>query len=463
LEHVTVTRFQAPAWLCALATLAAATPSPARALTRLLALEAVGDFTSTTMTGGPRVRIARLGGTLLAHARLVPGNAIYLGAGYERSFFREAIQDESDGVHVVLGDRLSLGGRAALRLEGRFTQQLNSALEGGTSGASIFSASLGLSIYAFGGAPRDQDIDGVADARDRCPGTPTGATVDAVGCPTDTDTDGVFDGLDACAGTAPGARVDARGCPSDSDLDGILDGIDLCPDTPAGATVDPSGCPTDGDGDGVFDGLDQCADTPAGATVDARGCPADADGDAVLDGIDQCPGTPVGAEVDARGCTVERDSDGDGVLDSADRCPRTRPGQEVDGVGCPILFRIEAGQRQPLVLRGVNFETGRSTLTQDSHATLNEVAASLVANPEVRIEIAGHTDATGSRQLNMRLSLARAQAVRAYLAQQGVAPDRMVARGYGPDRPIAPNATAAGRAENRRVELHPLDDSRTNQ
>ncbi len=56
----------------------------------------------------------------------------------------------------------------------------------------------------------------------------------------------------------------------------------------------------------------------------------------------------------------------------------------------------------------------------------------------------------------MRLSLARAQAVRAFLAQQGVDPSRMVAEGYGPDRPIAPNTTRAGRAENRRVELSPL-------
>ena len=108
------------------------------------------------------------------------------------------------------------------------------------------------------------------------------------------------------------------------------------------------------------------------------------------------------------------------------------------------------------MLRGVNFETGRSTLTADSYATLDEVAASLLAHPQVRIEIAGHTDASGSRALNQRLSLARAMAVRAYLAQKGVSPDRMVARGYGPDRPVATNQTAAGRAENRRVEINLL-------
>jgi OOP family OmpA-OmpF porin len=122
-----------------------------------------------------------------------------------------------------------------------------------------------------------------------------------------------------------------------------------------------------------------------------------------------------------------------------------------------LLFQVEQGVVRPLILRGVNFATGRSALTQDSYAILDEVAASLLGNPEVRVEIAGHTDITGSRSLNMRLSLERAQAVKAYLAQKGVEPSRMVGQGYGPDEPIATNATAAGRAQNRRVELRRLD------
>jgi outer membrane protein OmpA-like peptidoglycan-associated protein len=80
-----------------------------------------------------------------------------------------------------------------------------------------------------------------------------------------------------------------------------------------------------------------------------------------------------------------------------------------------------------------------------------------VANPDVRIEIAGYTDNTGRLALNMSLSQARAQAVRAYLASRGVAPARMVARGFGPNDPVAPNTTPQGRAQNRRVELHKLN------
>ena len=104
----------------------------------------------------------------------------------------------------------------------------------------------------------------------------------------------------------------------------------------------------------------------------------------------------------------------------------------------------------------MNFETGRSALTRDSYMVLDAVAASLLANPEIRIEIAGYTDSTGTKFSNLRLSQSRAVAVRFYLARKGVTPARMAAKGYGASGYIAPNGTAAGRAQNRRVELHKL-------
>jgi OOP family OmpA-OmpF porin len=158
---------------------------------------------------------------------------------------------------------------------------------------------------------------------------------------------------------------------------------------------------------------------------------------------------------------VELDSDGDGVPDGSDRCPNTASGQEVDEVGCPILFVVEEGVARPLVLRGVNFQTNRSALTPASFAILNEVAASLLAHPDVRIEIGGHTDNTGRASYNQRLSERRALAVKAYLARRGVSPSRMVAVGYGEDSPIATNATPDGRAMNRRVELRLLEGGPT--
>ncbi|PYO77718.1 MAG: hypothetical protein DMD67_06170 [Gemmatimonadetes bacterium] len=153
------------------------------------------------------------------------------------------------------------------------------------------------------------------------------------------------------------------------------------------------------------------------------------------------------------GCQRFKDSDGDGVDDSKDKCPGTAPGTRVDAVGCPILFTPE---RAPVILRGVIFETGKSALKPESFTVLDIVAQSLNANPDIRIEVAGYTDNTGSAAGNLRLSQARADAVRTYLASKGVTPDRMIAKGYGAASPIATNATSAGRQQNRRVELHQL-------
>jgi OmpA-OmpF porin, OOP family len=266
----------------------------------------------------------------------------------------------------------------------------------------------------------------------------------------DIDADGVPDTRDACPRTPTGAIVDRRGCPADSDGDGHLDGLDRCPNTPPGVVTEASGCPVDSDRDGVYDGADQCPNSPPGSAVDARGCPLDADGDGVSDADDRCPGTPPHATVNASGCPVSSDEDGDGVDDARDRCPGTSAGTPVDTLGCQVLF---AREREALVLQGVNFESGNARLLPTSHTVLDQVGASLLAHPEVRIEIAGYTDNTGSARTNTRLSAERARAVQAYLQQRGVAAERMRAAGFGPADPVASNATPAGRARNRRVEL----------
>jgi outer membrane protein OmpA-like peptidoglycan-associated protein len=421
-----------------------------------LAVEARGDFTRADgAADARRTDVTRIGGTLFAYVPPMAVGRFYLGAGYTRSKYRGALDADNDGGHIVLGDLLSIGGRAALRLEGRLDYIPSSKTVDPTARAIDFGAAVGLSIFAFGGPPRDSDGDGVHDGNDQCPDTPLGVVVDQVGCPVDTDVDGVPDGPDRCPGTPAGAVVDTSGCPLDTDADGVSDGIDVCPNTPAGAIVDEFGCPLDTDTDGVFDGLDRCPNTPPGAIVEANGCPLDTDADGVPDGLDQCPNTPDGVQVNAEGCAL--DSDGDGVHDGLDQCPSTPPNTEVDAVGCQAVVE-EAVPRAPLILQGVSFETGRSALTTASYATLDEIAASLLAYPEVRVEISGHTDNTGSRTTNVRLSRERAQAVRAYLAQRGVPPSRMEVLGAGPDRPIATNATPEGRAQNRRVELRRIDE-----
>jgi outer membrane protein OmpA-like peptidoglycan-associated protein len=110
-----------------------------------------------------------------------------------------------------------------------------------------------------------------------------------------------------------------------------------------------------------------------------------------------------------------------------------------------------------VTLRGVNFELGKAVLLPISQDILQDVARSLVTNPTVRVEVAGHTDSTGSRAVNERLSLERAESVKAFLVENGVAGDRMEVQGYASTQPVASNRTASGRAQNRRVELRRID------
>ena len=250
-------------------------------------------------------------------------------------------------------------------------------------------------------------------------------------------TDDLFSlGLQVPFGTATPKWVD-------SDGDGVEDGSDNCPNTPAGAPVDAFGCELDSDGDGVKDSMDQCPGTPRGVRVDANGCPNDSDGDGVTDDKDQCPGTPAGQPVDANGC--ELDDDGDGVVNRLDECPGTPAGVQVDIKGCEIKEEIR--------LEGVNFETNSDRLLPGAERILNDAAATLKKNPTIEVEVAGHTDSDGSAAYNESLSARRAQTVHDYLADAGIAVNRMSVRGYGEAQPIADNSTAAGKAQNRRVVL----------
>lgn len=372
------------------------------------------------------------------------------GVGLENTDIQGGF-DETDGsLNLGAGLRWFAGDSFGFRLDARWiTTEVGSTL---AARQDNLEATAGI-LWTFGGQPpTDTDGDGVPDRRDNCPGTPAGAVVDLEGCPVDSDGDGVPDGIDRCPETPAGIQVDSGGCSKDSDGDGVFDGPDKCPGTPGGATVDSSGCPKDSDGDGVFDGLDRCPDTPRGASVDGSGCPKDGDGDGVFDGLDNCPNTVRGATVDGHGCA--KDSDADGVYDGLDKCPDTPRGTKVDENGCQLLFEPE---RQTLILEGVNFEVDSDELTSQAQAILDRVAMSLKQWPEIRVEVGGHTDSSGSDAYNLKLSQRRAESVRAYLGRKGVDPASLTAQGYGESNPIADNATKAGRDRNRRVELKKLN------
>ena len=143
------------------------------------------------------------------------------------------------------------------------------------------------------------------------------------------------------------------------------------------------------------------------------------------------------------------DSDQDGVADPGDLCSGTGAGRTVDRTGCAIGDEV--------VLQGVAFAWNSSDLTSKSRRLLDDVATRLNNHPDVYFEVAGHTDSTGSAETNRILSTLRAEAVRDYLLTKGLSADRLVAVGYGEQRPIADNNDPAGRAINRRVSLSRLE------
>lgn len=239
------------------------------------------------------------------------------------------------------------------------------------------------------------------------------------------------------------------GAPADSDGDGVPNRLDQCPNTPKGAKVDTKGCPIDSDGDGVFDGLDKCPDTPAGVKVNADGCPLDTDGDGVPDYKDKCPTVPAPGTID--GCPADRD--GDGIPDANDACPDVAAPGTADG--CPPKAAAPAVIDKKLTLEGVNFDNDSSNLRPESLTVLDKAAETLRAWGDVKVEVAGHTDSVSSDEYNLDLSQRRAETVRAYLIDKGIAADRLTAKGYGESQPVADNKTEAGRFKNRRVELIP--------
>jgi OOP family OmpA-OmpF porin len=209
----------------------------------------------------------------------------------------------------------------------------------------------------------------------------------------------------------------------------------------------------DSDGDGVANAMDKCPGTPAGVKVDAVGCPLDSDKDGVPDYLDKCPGTPMGIKVDAAGCPL--DSDGDGVPDSLDKCPGTPAGMKVDASGCPMTV-LKTGEVS-WTFNNIYFDFDKATILPASYGILDEITAALVAKPHLTVMVEGHTDSTGPHAYNMGLSDRRAKAVVDYLVGKGIKPARLSSKGYGPDRPIADNATKLGRAKNRRVQFTKID------
>ena len=146
------------------------------------------------------------------------------------------------------------------------------------------------------------------------------------------------------------------------------------------------------------------------------------------------------------------DTDGGGMNDGAEIARNTNPLNASDDIKRDTTVVLEKGKK--IVMRGINFEFGKATLTKDSDSTLEAAYTVLAANPEVYVEISGHTDNIGSVKANQNLSLRRAQSVKNWLVRHGIPSRRLKTAGKGAAEPVADNATAEGRAENRRIEFY---------
>ncbi len=178
----------------------------------------------------------------------------------------------------------------------------------------------------------------------------------------------------------------------------------------------------------------------------------DRDRDGLMDSQDRCPDEPGLPELD--GCP---DRDADGIPDIEDRCPGDKGIPKLDG--CPTDKPVAVLEDGGLVLFGtINFDSAKATIKQDSFEVVDTVARLLLANPEIKlIRVDGHTDDVGKAEANLDLSDRRAAAVVDYLVGKGVARERLSSKGFGEGVPIDSNATALGRAKNRRVEFTVLD------
>jgi outer membrane protein OmpA-like peptidoglycan-associated protein len=358
-------------------------------------------------------------------------------------FTPEMVITPSNGLRIILGSSLSLAAPST-----HYSYELHpytdrQRLTTGIEPKWRFFAQLGWSGVLI---DRDRDKDGIFDRRDRCPLEPE-------------DVDGF---------------EDDDGCPDfDNDGDGIPDSLDKCPNKPEDKDnfQDADGCPDpDNDNDGIPDSVDKCPNIPEDRDgfQDSDGCPDyDNDADGIPDSVDKCPNIPEDLDgfQDSDGCP-DVDNDLDGVPDSLDRCPNLAGSPENNG--CPATEQPKPAveshrqkakeiKRGRVILRGVTFEQGTASLDPSSYFLLDQVVESLTDWPAIQLEIQGHTDNGGMAADPIELTRNRADVVRTYLVNRGIAPNRMSAVGKGGADPIADNSTKKGRDLNNRIELRRID------
>jgi outer membrane protein OmpA-like peptidoglycan-associated protein len=332
---------------------------------------------------------------------------IPMGIGFQTRVHSQMILEVSAGYNLSLSDKLD--GRQ--RLDSDLNNLTNKKHDG------FFGFLIGLMFTGASGASNanvDSDRDGLSDAIEKELGTDPNNL--------DTDGDGLYDGTEVKRTKTDPLKVDTDG-------DGLNDGKEL--------RYKANPLKVDTDNDGLNDGaeVNQYKTDPA---------KKDTDGDGLSDGdeANKFQTNP-----------VKIDTDNGGVNDGAEVKRGTNPLDWKDDLakGRTTII-LEKGKK--VILRGINFEFDKATLTEDSKDILEVGYDALVASPDVQVEISGHTDNVGSDEYNQDLSLRRAQAVKNWLEQRGIASYRMKTIGKGEMEPIADNGTEEGRTENRRIEFY---------
>jgi outer membrane protein OmpA-like peptidoglycan-associated protein len=372
-------------------------------------LQATWQITSVEEKGGSVSLLAGVGG-LISTDSSKNGEPESLGSLDAGSLFMP---------HVGALAKVALGDNWGLRFDGRVFLAPASKLDDDPSIAPDWEVNLGAYMY-FGGSSKPAPA-------------PTPEPTPAV---TDADGDGILDAQDKCPAEAEDKDgfQDDDGCADpDNDGDGVPDAQDKCPaeaEDKDGFQDDDGCADPDNDGDGVLDAQDKCPD----AAEDKDGFQDD----------DACP---------------DPDNDQDGVLDADDKCPdqlETKNGfQDKDGCADEVP---KAVAKFTGVIAGINFDTGKATITKPSFKVLDAAIKVLNDFPDLKMEIGGHTDDVGEAEANKKLSQERAQAVKDYFVSKGIAEDRVRAVGYGPEKPLDPAKTAKARAKNRRVEFQLISE-----
>jgi len=364
-----------------------------------------------------------------------------------------------------------------------------------TFGKDAYFASAGLRYQLFNKTKvktvADQDKDGIPDSQDGCLTTAPDVRVDAQGCELDSDADGIKDSQDNCAESVVGQKVNAQGCvvPLDSDGDGVPDSRDCCPNTPLGKKVDDYGCAVieidlrDSEipfefgseklsilGQKIWENIAKQIKQFPNVIVELEGH-TDSKGSAEfnrkfsLKRANSVEKFLVSKGVQAKQLRVKGYGESQPIADNSAEAGRRR-NRRVDAhivhkssaISADNLPTVCKNRLPPLpLLEQVEstFEAyGFQVLSEPAKQAWGKVAKQLKQNPQLKVELAGYTDSSGSSELNLQLSQQRAESVRDYLLAEGVAQDQLTAKGYGEKDPIANNATPDGRRLNRRVMMH---------